>query len=199
MKVLLILILSIIPTISYAKISVDEANIKMHFSKYGKAKLPVKNKVFVCSAYGCKTRTDFVFQKSHLQMLKKIMLYPKNATEERESLRVAISYIESIVGPATGTSTDRPSIGVFGNGDNSQLDCVDEATNVTSYLMVLNYNNLLKFHDIESPNWKGGIFKWTHYAAVIKDKRTGIDWAIDAGVGKNGDRPLIVEYSKWYN
>lgn len=199
MKILLSLLLFIVPTASIAKVSVDERNIEIHFSKYNKAKLPIKNTAYVCSAYGCKTRTNFTFKKPHLDMLKKIMSYPKNASEERESLRVAISYIESIVGPATGTSEDRPSIGVFGNGDNSQLDCVDEATNVTSYLMILNYNNLLKFHNIESPNWKGGIFKWTHYAAVIKDIRTGVNWAIDAGVGKNGEKPLIIEYSRWYN
>lgn len=198
-KLLASLIFIALSTPSLAEVSVDMEGIKSHYSKYNKAKLPVGDTVFVCSAYGCKVRHDFLFQDRELNVLKEYFSSVNSASSEREALRKAIAFIETRVGIATDTDTDRASIDFLGNGDATQMDCVDEATNVTSYLLILKKHGMIKHHDILAPNWKGGIFKWTHYAGVIKDRKTGINWAIDAGVGGNGKRPLIIEYSKWYN
>jgi hypothetical protein len=65
--------------------------------------------------------------------------------------------------------------------------------------MILMYRaGLIKFHSIKAPSWKGGLFKWTHYCAVIMDETTGVNWAVDSGVGQNGIAPLIIEYNRWY-
>jgi hypothetical protein len=39
----------------------------------------------------------------------------------------------------------------LGSGDTSQQDCVDEATNTTSYLLVLERNGLIQRHLVERP------------------------------------------------
>ena len=41
------------------------------------------------------------------------------------------------VGDVVGTSADRPADDLAGNGDPTQMDCVDVATNLTSYLLIL--------------------------------------------------------------
>lgn len=180
------------------RVVVDFTDIREHFSLYPNSKIPQGNTVYVCSAYGCNKVSRYTFKSSELENIKEYFVNVTNAKEERLALANAISFIEVIVGEPTGTKKDRPSLDISGNGDPSQLDCVDEATNVTSYLIMMNNNNMLRFHNINKPNWKGGFFKWTHYAAVITDRETNIKWAIDAGVGRNGDKPLIKEYSKWY-
>ena len=47
------------------------------------------------------------------------------------------------------------------SGDPSQQDCVDEATNTTSYLLVLQANGLLKHHTVSGTmskeNLAGGV------------------------------------------
>lgn len=180
-------------------VNVDENNIRNHISKYNKAQYPSRRTVYVCSGHGCSTIHEFTFDYKFLEELKTLFVGVLTPNEERIALKKAIAVIEKNVGKATGTENDRASLGVFGAGDPSQMDCVDEATNSTSYLIILNKIGVLKFHDIMAPNWKGGLFKWTHYAAVIKDRQTGVLFAIDSGVGNNGEPPLIKPYSKWYN
>lgn len=179
-------------------VNIEQDKIRDHISKYNKAQYPSGRTVYVCSGHGCSTIHEFTFDFKFLEELKGMFVGVLTPDEERAALRKAIAFIEKNVGKATGTEKDRASLGAFGAGDPSQMDCVDEATNSTSYLIILNKIGALKFHDIMAPNWKGGLFKWTHYAAVIKDRQTKILWAIDSGVGDNGKPPLITPYSKWY-
>jgi hypothetical protein len=66
--------------------------------------------------------------------------------EERRAIAYAIAWMERRVAPAVGTTTDRPSMDFMGSGDESQQDCVDEATNTTSYLLVLERHGLIQHH-----------------------------------------------------
>jgi len=181
-----------------SQVNFDRPSIQAHYSKYNKAEYPKGRTVFVCSGHGCSHVQAFTFDYKLLEEIKLYFHNVKHASDERKALINAIAFIEQNVGRATGTETDRASLGVFGAGDRSQLDCVDEATNTTSYLILLNRLGALKHHVVMAPNWKGGLFKWTHYAAVIKDRSTSQLWAIDSGVGSNGEPPLIIEYERWY-
>ena len=60
---------------------------------------------------------------------------------------------------------------------------MDEATNTTSYLMILQSHGLLKYHTVVVPMTKGDLLKatlqgdpvkyWPHWTAVIQEKSTG--------------------------
>ena len=90
--------------------------------------------------------------------------------EERRAIANAIGWMERRVAPAVGTATDRPSMDFRGSGDRSQQDCVDEATNTTSYLLVLDRHGLIRHHAVERPFAKDDFGKWTHWAALIREK-----------------------------
>lgn len=177
---------------------IDENGIRDHMKNYNLAKYPRSKTAFVCSAYGCKSMHNFEFDADLITYLRTLFNNVSSPSEERKAIKLAITKIEQVAGPATGTATDEPMMGFSGNGNPSQMDCVDEATNSTSYLIIMHRLGLINYHDINTPNWKGGLFKWTHYAAVITDRDTKVKWAIDSGVGKNGDPPLIIEFDKWY-
>jgi len=95
-----------------------------------------------------------------------------------------------------------------GTGDPTQQDCVDEATNTTSYLVVLQANGLLKYHTVTVPMTKGDLLKatlqgdpvkyWPHWTAVIQEKKTGQRFAVDSWIYANGENPAVVEVEKWY-
>jgi hypothetical protein len=36
-----------------------------------------------------------------------------------------------------------------------------------------------------------------HRTALVRDRLTGVLYAVDSWVGKNGDEPLIQEYGAW--
>jgi hypothetical protein len=58
--------------------------------------------------------------------------------------------MERQVGAAIGIH-DKAGMQWTASGDPTQEDCVDESTDTTSYLMVLQYNGLLRYHTVEGP------------------------------------------------
>jgi hypothetical protein len=94
--------------------------------------------------------------------------------QERRAVAYAIGWMEKRVGEAIGTKDDRPGMDFAGSGDPTQQDCVDEATNTTSYLNVLANAGYLKHHTVGTPfakeNYLRGIEGWTHWTAVLVEK-----------------------------
>ena len=96
----------------------------------------------------------------------------------------------------------QPMIRPDGTGDPTQQDCVDEATNTTSYLLVLERNGLMKHHTVGTPfskeNLLRGVAGWPHWTAVLKENASGQKWAVDSWIYANGENPAVVETEKWY-
>jgi len=180
------------------KTHIDKEAFINYMRDYHGARYPLRTIAFVCSGYGCQFLNKFEFPDLLIDQLKSLFADVSDSEQERKKIAKAIGMIERAAGPATGTVRDRPSIDFGGSGDPSQLDCVDEAINSTSYMIILHNMGLIKYHSIERPDWKGGIFRWTHFAAILVDETTEMKWAVDAGIGRNGAEPLIVEFANWY-
>jgi hypothetical protein len=166
---------------------------------------PVKNRVTVCHAYTCQMKTPFTFTDADIAELRSIFKKIKKedtAYEERRAIAYAIGWIETRVGKEIGTDKDRPGMDFKGSGDPTQMDCVDESTNTTSYLLVLQSNGFLKYHTVGTPFSKDqlwrGVAGWSHWTAVIKETSNGQRWAVDSWIFENGENPAIVETEKWY-
>jgi hypothetical protein len=169
--------------------------IDQHFSTYA-ARLPENNKIFVCSAYGCRTQTAFKFTSADLSKLRSLMAEPKHGAgpaEERVRIARTLAWMEKRVDDVVGTSADRPGDDLQGAGDPTQMDCVDVATNLTSYLLILSGNELIKHHAIASVYVKEDIRKgfsgWTHYAAVIVENQSKQKYAVDGWKLPSGEAP----------
>src|SRR5690606_24235658 len=171
-----------------------------HYSQF-KAEMPEGNTVTVCSAHGCRHKTRFTFSRRDIAKLRAVMDRARrdgSPAGERRAIRKAIAWMEDRVGRETGTAADRAGLDFLGAGDPTQMDCVDEATNTTSYLSVLAANGLLRHHEVLRPMAKDAPLRWTHYFAVIRDKTTGQRWAVDSFMYANGQEPIIMEAEKWY-
>lgn len=166
---------------------------------------PEGNVVYVCSAYGCKKQTRFRFTDADLAEIKAIMkkaAKDDSAVEERRAVAYAIGWMETRVGKQIGTDKDRPGMDFAASGDPTQQDCVDEATNTTSYMLVLQNNGLLKHHTVGTPFAKDqlwrGVAGWTHWTAVLKENDSPRKFAVDSWIYANGENPAIVDTEKWY-
>jgi hypothetical protein len=174
-----------------------------HYQRY-KAHAPMDDKVFVCSSYGCRTQTPFRFTTSDIAQLKTLMAPSRSATaeDERKAVATTLAWIERRVGEATGTAADRPADDMAGNGDPTQMDCVDVATNLTSYLLVLDQHKLLRHHSVGpvvvKEDLRRGMSGWPHYAAILKEAKSGEQYAVDGWLLARGVPPEIVEMEKWY-
>lgn len=176
-----------------------------HYREF-KSRAPMGNTIFVCHAYGCQKQTRVRFGPSELAKIKALMRETKKADtphEERRAIAYAVGWMERHVGNEIGTSEDRAGMEFNGSGDPTQQDCVDEATNTTSYMLVLQNNGLLKHHTVGRPFSKGnvlvgGVANWPHWTAVLFEKETNVKWAVDSWIYENGVNPAVIEADKWY-
>jgi hypothetical protein len=124
------------------------------------------------------------------------------AADERRATATTLAWIERRVGDVVGTSADRPADDMAGNGDPTQMDCVDIATNMTSYLLILDRHKLLKHHGVgpvfTKEDLRRGFSGWPHYAAILVETKTGQQYAVDGWLLASGQPPEIVETQKWY-
>jgi hypothetical protein len=178
--------------------------VETHFQAF-QVQQPAKNTVTVCHAYTCKMQTKFTFNDADINELKSIFKKVKkedSAFEERRAVAYAVGWMENRVGKVLGTDKDRPGMDFAASGDPTQQDCVDESTNTTSYMLVLQNNGLLKYHTVGTPFSKDqlwrGVAGWTHWTAVLKEAKTEQRWAVDSWIYENGENPAIVEVEKWY-
>ena len=184
---------------AYQGLSIDQ-----HYLRYA-ARLPEKNRIFVCSAYTCRTQTEFKFTSEDIAKLRSLMAEPKSSAgsaEERVRIGHTLAWMEKRVGDTVGTSADRPGDDFSGTGDPTQMDCVDVATNLTSYLLVLETNGLIKHHVVGplyvKEDIRKGLSGWTHYAAMLVENQTKQRYAVDGWLLPSGKEPEIVEVEKWY-
>jgi hypothetical protein len=124
-----------------------------------------------------------------------------SAAEERERIRQAIAYLEVEIGRRIGTLGD---VGGSFEGflkSGNQLDCVDESTNSTTYLRMMERDGLLRYHRVGSRAARarsgGFIIGWPHFTAVIEEIASGEKWAVDSWFRNNGEPPEVVPLSLW--
>lgn len=106
--------------------------------------------------------------------------------------------MEKIVGGLTGTEEDVR--GTFRKTGRLQLDCVDESTNTTAYLIAFAERGYLKHHTVEGPSSRfllHGRPGWPHQTAVIKETETGQRYAIDSWFYDNGHPAVSVPLEEW--
>jgi len=176
--------------------------VEVHYQKY-KARMPEGDRVFVCSAYGCRTQTPFRFSPSDIADVRKIMAKGSaSPAAEREATKKALALMGSRADKAVGTDGDRPGDDMMGNGDPGQMDCVDVATNLTSYMMIMERHKLFQHHVVGSMYVKEDIRRgwdgWTHYAGTLVENTTKQKYAVDGWLLASGKPPEIVEVERWY-
>lgn len=200
-----ILLVSIISILSLGACTFERDGPPAYHYQEFKSREPRGNTAFVCHAYGCQQQTPVKFGPAELKEIAALMRTTKKADtphEERRAIAYAVGWMERHVGEKIGTKADRPGMDFEGSGDPTQQDCVDEATNTTSYMLILQNNGLLKHHTVGRPFSKGnillGVSNWPHWTGVLWEKGNNQKWAVDSWIYENGENPAVIEAEKWY-
>lgn len=116
---------------------------------------------------------------------------------ERERVRKAVALLEAVVGEKTGTSNDKAE-NFKGMGESGQMDCVDESTNTSVYLILLQNAGLLHWHTVDRRASRGLLsLQPPHFTAVLREKQSSERYAVDSWFLDNGEPPYIVPLSVW--
>ena len=179
-------------------LSASAANADDWFSR-GHGRAPTKDTVYVCHGYTCRIVTPVRFSPAEIsRMAGKLAKGVTDDAAEREQVSKTVQVFETIVGARIGTSADLPKM-QFGRGADDQMDCIDEATNTTSLLMLLAQNGYLKHHKVEPPSARGFFLdgRYPHATAVLKVVATGEKWAIDSWPRANAEPPVVQPLKVW--
>ena len=165
------------------------------------APAPRGDKVVICHGFGCALRTPVAFSSKDLARLKSILAKGRgSAKAERKAIARAVSWQEIRVGPTVGSSNDKGGF-TFDSGVRGQMDCIDEATNTTSLLLVAQRHGYLKHHTVRSPVARGFFLdgRYPHATAVVAEKDGGKTFAIDSWPRDNGELPDVMTLDQWFS
>jgi hypothetical protein len=153
-----------------------------------------------CYGHSCARQQTVSFRPADWESVRAVFATaPNDAKDEQARIKVAIGLMEKFAGAQAGTSKDRGGTIEFGydTGD-PQLDCYDDAINVTNFLGLLERDGLLRYHRVESPVQRsfvnGDII---HATGVVRDITSGRRYAVDSSYFDNGKPASIVSLDAW--
>lgn len=159
---------------------------------------PAPDRFSVCFDHGCQSLSQAALTQGQWDTLRALFPLPeRNAADERQRIGEAIALLETFAGMATGTATEKGG-NLQGLGEPGQMDCIDESTNTTLYLTLLQKYGLMRLHRVEDRATRGWlVFGWPHTTAVIQEIASGTLWAVDSWFLDNGKPPLILTLDQW--
>lgn len=161
---------------------------------------PANDRIVACHGYGCARRTALAVEPSLIHRAGTILKSGRPTPEmERRALGEVVKLYTSYLAIQIGSAPDRPKSPPSLSGQTGQMDCVDEAANTTSLLLVLQDHGLLVHHRVERPQSRG-IFidgRYPHTTAIIAEKGSRREWAVDPWAKAPGERPDILPLAQW--
>ncbi|MEM8663792.1 MAG: hypothetical protein AAGF49_06675 [Pseudomonadota bacterium] len=156
------------------------------------------NRVWVCHGFGCHYKNTVTFSRRDIMTMRRIIGRPTSAKAERARIAKLIAWAEKRVAKEAGSAGDVGGLDLHNARKRGQMDCIDEATNTTSYLLVAQQNNLLRFHTVASPVARGFFLdgRYPHATAVIN--ADGAAYAVDSWPHANGVKPDIMPLETWF-
>ena len=161
-----------------------------------------------CYDYGCRTVQSVSLSQTGWQKLNTLFSPPsQNASQERARVSQAIQIFEQDIGAQIGTNADlkgtfKPFTRETETPLRFQQDCVDESTNTTIYLSILDQKGWLQFHRVTQPQSRQpfiGGNRWWHQSATIKETGTDQQYAVDSWFEDNGAPAYTVKIEDWFN
>ena len=119
---------------------------------------PTPDVFSVCFNHSCYTvETHSITRQEWQRFVVPLQTPSKSAEKERDAIARAIAIMEEIVAPKIGRGQDLGG-NLSGFGKTGQMDCIDESTNTTTYLYMLEQAGYLKWHTLIDSSTRFGIF-----------------------------------------
>ena len=155
----------------------------------------------VCYDFGCKSKSTVRLPVTEWQEVTGwFNPVAETPEQEREQIKNAIGWMEVLIGRYTPThkdlAFDLPPQDNVSHLFPGQQDCIDEAFNTSTYLRLLELNNLLKHHTVIEQAYRQAIFD-QHWAGQVQEKETGNRYIVDSWFQPNGFLPVIQASQDW--
>lgn len=152
-----------------------------------------------CRGYGCRIVDRIrLTPQDWAEIESAFAPAPRDPQAERIAISQSIGAFERRVGVLAGTGGD--TAGTFGRIGDFQQDCIDESTNTTVFLGLLESRGALRFHTVRTPAGRFPVFSgsfWPHHTAVVAERETGRAFAVDSWFEDGGKPAHVVPLDLW--
>lgn len=154
----------------------------------------------ICHGYGCASLHLIGLNQQETTRLRALFEPPApSAEEERKRVARAVALLEQAAGRRLGTDADLP--GTPRGRDPSQLDCVDESINTSTFLHLLDSQGWLHWHRVDDPAERFRFLHFgRHYTAVLIEagpEGNNRKYAVDSWFHANGVPAEVVDLPTW--
>ena len=157
--------------------------------------------IHLCVSSRCKTTRTISFSQPEWEQIRSEFNFDHpNSASERNVIANVIAQMEFVAGKHSKIWKDQKKN--FGQKIHKeiigQLDCNAETVNTNNFLKLIESENLLKFHELDEPMYRGfSNLSAPHFTAVIREKSSGHQYAVDSWFHRNGIKPEIVPIDIW--
>jgi hypothetical protein len=149
----------------------------------------------VCFNYGCQALATVRFEPPELGEVKRLFADATSPQAEREAIARAMGSLYFHAALQTPTWRDRGG-NIADEGQEGRMDCIDHATNTTTYLALLERNGWLRFHSVASPVQRGR-FLAVHWGAQLRENGGEARWIVDTWFFDPGTPATIYPLDEW--
>lgn len=161
---------------------------------------PSATSMTVCYGFVCRRREILTFSPGDRAALTQLLnAGHASAAAERAAVQKAVVWLDRRMGPIIGTNKRVAKADFRYFDDKHNYDCWDTTRNTTSLLLVLQEWKLLKFHTVGDPRYRGNtlVLQTPHNTAVLVDRATRIEWAVDLWPRGYLQPPDVMTVQKW--
>ena len=161
---------------------------------------PSASSMTVCYGFVCRRREILDFTAGDRRALTQIMAAGRaSAVAERAAVQKAVIWFDRRMGPILGTDKRVAKADFRYFDDKHNFDCWDTTRNTTSLLLVLQEWNLLKYHVVGDPHYRGNplVLQTPHNTAVLVDRGTKVEWVVDMWPRGYLQPPDVMPVTQW--
>jgi len=154
----------------------------------------------ICYNWSCARRQTMTFTPNDMALLKRHMaLCPGTSLHDRlQHVRIGIWQMELLAQKYQPLLANDLAINDFDEEVEGRMDCVDNTSNTTTYLHILQDIRELAGWTVSSPKVRSHLdITAVHWTAVIIDTESGLPWSVDSWFRPNGHLPMVMPLPSW--
>jgi len=150
----------------------------------------------VCYQANCLEKTSFTVSSDTRSQIEIFFSSVTSAIEEREAIRHALRRLYLEAAKYSPIASDRggnfKDVSVKG-----RMDCVDHSRNDTTFLIYIQQQGWLNYHQVGEIVWRNPLLINLHYASQIIDNNVGTSWVVDTWFLDFGQLATVIPYEQW--
>lgn len=153
----------------------------------------------LCFNWSCATQQDLTFTESDLAgVARQMALCPGVGLHDRlQRLRIGIWQMEELAEKYQPLLANDEAVNDRDQERVGRMDCVDNSTNTTTFLHILQDLELLPGWSIAEPRVRDRFSIQVHWTAVVVDSQDPGSWSVDSWFRPNGHLPFVMPLADW--